>query len=311
MTKKIEQLTGELADKRDGWLEGISLSRELLLSNLNIISQVPVETFREEKRATILQERFLASHVPEPSADDVDNVSGIIQGRNSERRILIFAHMDHQPEMAIDENIVISRDRVTGRGVPEDDLALASLITLPDILSRLDLKLSSDVILLASTRSHGRGDLEGIRHFLDQYPDDIGLAINLIGIPLGTVDYFSLAKVRCDINSQTEEEPEPAWSKGINTSAILAINAVINEISSILLPKQPKTTINIGMISGGERYSIISTNAEIKLEVLSQDDELMETIIEEIHDRCIDVSAKYDVLITTDFFGRHLSLIHI
>jgi tripeptide aminopeptidase len=305
MKKKLDELLSILNDKREPWQTGIAMARELLLSNLNIIAQVPVETFKEEKRAGILMERFLASRIPEPNLDEVDNVAGVIQGKSSEKKILLFAHMDHQPDMTIDPNIMMSKDRVTGRGVPEDNMALATLITLPDILARMELEFASDIILLACTRSHGRGDLEGIRHFLDQYADDIHYGINLIGIPLGTIDYFSLARVRCDINCLIDREAEPAWSKFINTSAILAINEVINQISSILLPKQPKTTINIGIITGGERYSTVSTHAGIKLEVLSQEDDLMDSVIEEIHDRCIDVGAKNDVLITTDFFSRH------
>ena len=40
------------------------------------------------------------------------------------------------------------------------------------------------------------------------------------------------------------------------------------------------------------------------IEVLSEDDRYTEQVMEEIHDRCMDVSAKYDVMVTTDFFGR-------
>jgi hypothetical protein len=58
------------------------------------------------------------------------------------------------------------------------------------------------------------------------------------------------------------------------------------------------------MISGGQRYSVVSRQAHMGLEVLSEDDQYTERVMEEIHDLCVDVSAKFDVMVTTDFFGR-------
>ena len=131
-----------------------------------MVTQEPAETFREERRSNLLVERYMASGIPEPSTDEVHNVIGTLHGKRGDRTILVFANMDHQPDMAVDPNVTITTDRVLGRGVPEDNYALSVLITLPDLLNRLGLTFNSDVVLLATTRSHGRGDLEGIRYFL-------------------------------------------------------------------------------------------------------------------------------------------------
>ncbi len=303
--KTVAQLVKSLNGKKGPWLEAITATREMVLSNLTMISQIPAETFHEEKRAGMLLDRYIASGIPEPTTDSVYNASGIIPGEGKrERRILIFAHMDQQSARSIDPDITITGDMIQGRGVAEDTLALATLLTLPDVINRIKIKLDSEIVLLATSRSHGRGDLGGIRHFMKQQRDSMDFAINLVGTPLATVDYFSLSRVRCDITCAIDQYPDSPWAKFTNTSAILAINEIINKLSSIPLPRQPKTLINIGMISGGERYSTISTNAEIGLEILSEDDKLMESTIDEIHDRCIDIGAKYDVRVNTDFFGR-------
>ena len=304
MNGKPIQLLKALEEKKPKWIEGIENTRQMVLSNLAMISQVHAVPFQEEQRASLLLERYIASGIDEPNADTVNNVIGTLPGRKGERRILVFANMDHMTDMQIDQGITITKDKVLGRGVAEDTIALAALITLPDILNRIGLKLDSDLILLATSRSHGRGDLGGIRHFMKMHHNTIDFSLNLVGTPLGNINYFSLSRVRCDISCRVDLDPNSTWGRFSNTSAILAINGIVNELTRIPLPRSPKTVINFGMISGGERYSTISTQAELKLEVLSEDDKLMERVMEEIHDRCMDIGAKYDVIITSDFFGR-------
>jgi acetylornithine deacetylase/succinyl-diaminopimelate desuccinylase-like protein len=302
----ITDLLSKLEKYRGEWLQAIADMREMVLSNLAMVSQVPAETFHEDKRSALLADRYIASGVPEPSTDDLHNVTGTLHGRKPGRGILVFTHMDHQSDMRIDRNVTITQDTVLGRGVAEDTFALSVLISLPDIFSRLGITFQRDVVLLATTRSHGRGDLEGIRHFMDKHEGEIGVAINLVGIPLGTVDYFSQSRVRCDISCDIDmATPTGSDRAKLNdVSAILVINEVINQLETIPLPRSPKTLINIGMISGGQRYSTVSTQAKLGLEVLSEDDRQTERVMEEIHDRCMDVGAKYDVVVETDFFGR-------
>ncbi|MBN2737204.1 MAG: hypothetical protein JXR70_09505 [Spirochaetales bacterium] len=304
--KKIEELLKILDENKEHWLKAINSSREMVLSNLAMLSQEPSETFEEENRAALVLERFIASGIFEPQTDEVSNVIGIIPGKHEESNILLFSHMDHQQSMSeIDRSISISKDRVTGYGVSEDNIALSILITLPDILQRLDISYNSNIVLLAASRHHGRGDLEGIRKYVRQHKNKTDFCINLVGTPLGTVNYFSLSRVRCDINCTIDAEPHNPWGKNTNISANLVINDIMNRLFSIPLPRQPKTVINLGMITGGNRYSTVSTQAQIKLEVLSENDEIMEKVIDQIHDGCVDISAKYGVEVTSDFFGRH------
>ena len=48
--------------------------------------------------------------------------------------------------------------------------------------------------------------MEGIRSFLTTGRDRVDLAVNLMGVNLGRLDYFSLSRVRCDITCQIAED---------------------------------------------------------------------------------------------------------
>jgi acetylornithine deacetylase/succinyl-diaminopimelate desuccinylase-like protein len=291
--------------ERDKWLDTITSTRELILSNLAMLSEVPAQTMREQDRASLILDRYICTTSIEPTTDKTHNVIGKLRGKRNGRRILLFTHMDHQFGASVDQNVTITEDRAYGAGIAEDTTALAVLITMPDIIDRLGLEFAGDIILLATTRSHGRGDFGGIRHFMDENEEDIDFAVNMESVPLGKINYTSLSRVRCDISCRIDAPQNSPWGKITNTSAIMISNEVINSLAGIRLPRQPKTYINIGMISGGERYSTVSTRASVHLEVLSEDDDIMDHIVEEIHDRCIDVGAKHGVDISVDFFGRH------
>jgi len=301
------RLLDELAPLEQKWGEIIETGRQMVLSNLAMLAEVPAQTFHERDRAALILDRYAATPLHEPRVDEMDNVIGTLRGAKGSRRILVFAHMDHQFPNSVNQNTTITQDRAIGMGVAEDTLALATLITLPDIIDNLDIPFHNDIVLVATTRSHGRGDFAGIRHFTEEHNRQIHYSVNLDGLSLGKINYFSLSRVRCDIGCEINAPQSSPWGKITNTSAIMIINEVINSIYNIAVPRQPKTVLNIGMLSGGERYSTVSTRAAVRLQVLSENDEITERIIEELHDRCVDVGAKHGVEVTSEFFGRHFA----
>lgn len=280
----------------------IEQMREMLLANLAMLAEIPAQTFHEQQRAEFLLARFTESGIPEAKVDNLHNVIASSDKSPTRNKIVVCAHMDNQFDMNTDQNISISEDCVYGAGVADDNLALAVLLTLPDIVKKLNLKC--DLNLLATTRYHGRGDFGGIKHFIGNNPD-IGTLVEINGLSLGSISYFSLSRVRCDIKCELEPTlANSSWLKMTDSSAIMVANEIISSLYSIPLPKRPKSLMNIGMISGGERYSTVSCEAMVNLELLSEDDNFMDNIIEEIKNHCIDIGAKHGVKVTADFFGR-------
>ncbi len=305
-TNHISQNTERPIEHEADWQEGIVKSRELLLGNLALLSEYPAQTFYERKRAEFILSRYASMSNVDPTTDPMHNAIGIVSGNTGKRNILICAHMDNQFNSSIDQNVTVSADRVQGAGVADDNLGIATLITLPDIFKKLELELDCNIVLLGTTRYHGRGDFEGFRTFLKEYPEKIDVVINLTGLSLGSLDYFSLSRARCDIRCELQDpEVESSWSRMSESNAILVANEVINSLNSIPLPKKPRTILNVGMISGGERYSTVSREAHINLEILSDENSIMETLCEQIVDNCTDIAAKNGANITCDFFGQH------
>lgn len=289
------------------WLSGIQSAQEMILSNLAMIAQTPAPTFEEDARAEFLMTRFVELGLNDVRTDDMFNTYGFLNDEDQDAEtVLIFTHMDNTFPGTIDQNVTLTKDRAYGAGVIDDNIALATLLTLPDIFSILDFKPSARILLLATSHFHGRGDYAGIRHFMKTMPKNLRIAraLNIVGLELGAVNYIAQSRVRGDIVISTENIPQ---KKLLDNSAILVANHIMDDLFSIPLPHKPKTTFNIGMISGGERYSTSSREAHINFEALSDDDAMMESLIEQIHNHCMDNGAKHAADVKAHFFGRHRS----
>ncbi len=278
--------------------------RELILSNLVMTAQIPAIAFDESDRAEFVYQHFNEAELIDCDIDSAGNVSGILKSKNGWRRLLLFAHLDTHFGRSSDHSIAITQHQVVGPGVADNSLGVAMLISLPDILARLNINLdNTDIVFLSTTRAQGRGDMEGIRSFIKSNRDRVDIAVNLMGINLGRLDYFSLSRVRCDITCRIAEHENAPTLFG-ERNAILVMNELINQLTAIPLPNNPRTLINYGKFEGGESYHAPSNIARLSLEIRSESDEMRSNLEELIRNHCIFVGSKFGTEIKADFFGR-------
>jgi|SaaInlStandDraft_1057018.scaffolds.fasta_scaffold07968_2 tripeptide aminopeptidase len=301
----MENIKNLISEHSQIWQEGIQGVREMILANLVMVSQIPAPSFSEEQRAAFIHDRFIESGISDPYIDDIGNVIGHIKGKSSNRKILLSAHMDTLFDGSTDHNVTIATDRATGTAIADNGMGVTTLLSLPDILSRLDLEFDADLYFIATAASKEKGDLAGMRHYMDRYHEEIDFNVNLEGISLGQVDHFALSRVRCDIECAMDTKEHSSWRSVEQNSAIMMLNDVMEKLFSIPIPRKPKTILNIGRIQGGNSYSRICENAKLSLEVRSEDDLITQRLIEDIKDNCRDISANYGLDINLNFFSRH------
>ncbi len=276
--------------------------REVLLANLVMIGEISSPTFQEEKRIEFLLNRFNEAGLTESSIDEAGNGIGILKGNDSDKAILINAHADTVFSNKTDHTMHVSGDRITGPGVADNSLGMAVLATLPYLLEQLDIKLKNDLVLLGGAKSLGRGDLEGIRFFLDNNKLDIGHALCIEGIELGRLSYSSIGMLRGEITCKVPESYD--WSRFGDASAILTLNEVINKINDIRLPKRPRTSIVMGSIVGGTSFNTIAKDATLGFEVRSESKEVVESTGQTIEDIVMEVTSKTGDEIELDIFAK-------
>lgn len=282
--------------------EKIRSIREMIISNLILLGEIPAPSFDEERRIEVLMNRFNECGLHNPSVDEKLNAAGIWEGSEGHKNILITAHADTVHPIETDHTLSVHPDLVTGPGVADNSLGLAVLASLPDVLQVLDIKLKSNLILLGTTQSLGRGNIGGMRFFLDNAKLGIHAGICLEGAQLGRLSHMAVGLIRGEIVCKIPETYD--WSRFGEASAILTINDLINKINEIPLPRRPRTSIQLGRIEGGVSLNKMASKARLGFEIRSESAAEVDKINDRLSELVAEVAMKTGDTLKLDVFAK-------
>ncbi len=276
--------------------------RETLLANLVMLGEIPAPTFQEKARVDFLLQRFSECGLNNTSFDECGNGVGLLPGRTRDRNILLYAHADTVFSARRDHTVSVHADKICGPGIADNSLGLAVLATLPTLLEKLNLRLDAGLVLMGGARSLGRGDLEGIRFFLNHNKIPVTAGICVEGAQLGRLSYASAGMLRGEITCRVPEEYD--WIRRGTTGAVLILNEVINHILGISLPRKPQTSIVLGSVEAGAGFNIIPTEGKLCFEVRSESGDIVKRIAGELDDIIEDVTSQTGAEVVLDIVAR-------
>lgn len=263
MPSHLDKILKQIPKNRDS----IQPIREILLANALMIGEIPSPTKGEEERITFIGNRFTEEGLQNISIDEAGNCMAIIPGTEGEKNILVCAHSDTVFNAKVDHAMSVGPDTITGPGIGDNSLGLAAVVTLPEVLKRLNLELKDNIILLGATGSLGRGNLEGMRFFLENFKSPIHAGICIEGIQLGRLSYSSIGMLRGEI---TVNVPEAYDSSQFGSSGVVTIvSKIIQQIQRIPLPSEPETQIIFGSMNAGTSFATQPTHASLRFEIHS------------------------------------------
>jgi len=280
----------KILDGLESSAQKISELKDIFLANLVMLSEIPSPTFGEEKRRDFILERFTEYGLQKCSFDEKSNALAVIPGITGEGNILLCAHMDTVFPEKTDHTVAIQPDKVMGPGVADNGVGLAALVTLPLILKKLKLSFNSNVILIGTSRSLGKGDLEGLRFFLDHSKMPITNGICLEGVRLGRISYSSIGMLRGELSYKIPDEYD--WTRFNSVGAIVNMTEMISRILEIPLPRKPRTSINLGAVEGGSSYNMQAMKAKLKFEIRSESEEMVESLAVQIRNLADEMASK-------------------
>lgn len=272
----FELVLGRLPSLRDQ----VADLQHTLLAELAMVSEIPAPTFHEQQRAEFLQERFSQFGLADVVQDELGNVAAVQPGTEGDGAILLVAHLDTLFPERTEHPTEVQPDRVVGASVADDSLGLAALVTLPHVLERLGITLRSDLLLLGTTRSLGRGNLTGLRFFLENARLPIRTAVCVEGAPLGRLSHASIGMIRGDVICRIPEQHD--WTRFGEASAIVTINDVINRMLEIPLPRRPRSTVVLGEVRGGTAAHTVPTRATLRFEARSESGQIVGSLLHSI-----------------------------
>jgi acetylornithine deacetylase/succinyl-diaminopimelate desuccinylase-like protein len=241
------------------------------------IQQIPAPTFHEQKRAEFIQKLFIDEGLQDVCSDGTGNVLGRFPGMGEGKPLIVSAHMDTVFPLETDLRVEWGIELIHGPGLGDNSLGVASLFGLLWSLKERANPLRGDVWLVANVAEEGLGDLRGMKAVVDRFGANVHAYLVVEGLALGHVYYRAVGVKRYRVTARTGGGH--SWSDYGHPSAVHEIAKLIVGLTSLTLPAHPRTTMNVGKISGGTSVNVIASEAAFDLDLRSEGPEALAELI--------------------------------
>lgn len=244
------------------------------------IQQIPAPTFAEAERGGFVAGQFEALGLQDVETDAVGNVYGCLPGAGEAAPLVASAHLDTVFPACTDLAVTRTAGRVAGPGIGDNSVAVAGLIGLVWMLRQQGITLPGDLWLVANTGEEGLGDLIGMRAVVNRFADTPLAYLLLEGMALGQIYHRGLGVTRFRITARTAGGH--SWVHYGRPSAIHELSKLVCRLMNIPLPSRPRTTMNVGTISGGISINTIAAEASLELDLRSEDHPALQHLVDQV-----------------------------
>jgi tripeptide aminopeptidase len=266
------------------------------------IQQIPAPTFAEKERAEFVCALFAEEGLVDISIDEAGNAYGRLKaGTANAKPLVVSAHLDTVFPAGTDLSAIRTAARIDGPGLGDNSLGVAALFGLLWMLRERRSALPGDIWLVANTGEEGLGDLRGMKAVVDRFGPDIQAYLVLEGLALGHVYHRAVGVKRYRISARTAGGH--SWSDYGRPSAIHELSKLVVQLTSLELPSQPRTTMNVGKISGGTSVNVIASEASMDLDLRSEGQDALAGLISAV-DKLIQNANRPDIRLEVQVIGQ-------
>ena len=276
------------------------------------IQQIPAPTFHESGRAEFVRGLFEREGLKNVSVDQVGNVYGLLSAvakstnhvvsseTSNYKPLIVSAHLDTVFPIEMDVSVKRDNSLLYGIGIGDNSMGVAALMGLVWLIRERKINLKGDLWLVANVCEEGLGDLRGMKAIVERHGGNVLAYLVLEGMALGHVYHRAVGVKRYRITARTKGGH--SWSDYGQFSAIHELSKLVVQLTSLELPKEPRTTMNVGKISGGTSINVIAPEAWLELDLRSEGQAALEKLIENV-ERIIREAGKPKLSFEVEVIG--------
>ena len=229
------------------------------------LAQTPAPPFGEKTRADFYLNLIKEAGLEMVGQDEIDNTYGYYSDAG-EKTLLVTGHIDSV--FSIDTDVTVRQENgiYYGPGIFDDARGLAAVLSVVRALKHSGVKLGGKLLIGGNVGEESQGDLRGIKKIFKDHPEIDGFL---------SVDNASPSDVVFGGTGSRRYEITFTGSGGHSfgnfgrPSAIHAAGRAIGKIATLDVPKNPKTTFNVGVIQGGTLPTAIAEFCLIRVDIRS------------------------------------------
>lgn len=228
------------------------------------ICEVPAPTFREQRRAKYFASLFDGLGC-DATIDPVGNVE-VPFLRNGRPHAVLSAHLDTVFPF---ESIHVEHEGTLLRapGISDDSAGLAAVVLLARAMRATEFSAAGSLTIVATVGEEGLGNLRGVKYYFER-TRDADVFLSLDGCDADRLVTRGLASKRLRIFYRGPGGH--SWGDAGTPNPILTGGELLARIHRLTLPKNPKTAINVGMITGGTSINAIPVEMHMDLDLRSE-----------------------------------------
>jgi len=232
------------------------------------LAAIPAPPFGETDRAQWLASRFVDVGLSNVAMDAIGNVIGTVPGTSPEV-ISVSAHIDTVFPAGTSLNVSQEGRKLYGAGISDNAAGVAALLAIASAIQQFKLPHSASLLFIGNVGEEGEGDLRGIRHVFSEseWKDSIAASVIIDGAGTDTIIAEGLGSRRFEV---TVRGPGGhSWSDFGTPNPIVALGHALHLFSQTRVSTSPKTTFNVGVISGGTSVNSIPEAASMRVDIRS------------------------------------------
>jgi acetylornithine deacetylase/succinyl-diaminopimelate desuccinylase-like protein len=211
--------------------------------------------------------------------DELGDVIGIRRGADPNAKfIALSAHIDTVFPAGTPLNVRRDGDRLVGPGISDNGAGVLALLAVAGAMQSAGVRTASPIVFIGNVGEEGEGDLRGMRRIFSdsRWRDAIGAMLVVDGAGNDTIVNQALGSRRFEV---TVRGPGGhSWSDFGVPNPIVLLARAIDQFSRTEVPGNPKTTYNIGVISGGTSVNSIPESASMRVDIRSSSTEEIDRV---------------------------------
>ena len=231
--------------------------------------QIPAPSFKEETRGKELERVFQQIGLQNIRVDKAGNVLGEYRGTAPHPHAVIAAHLDTVFPEGIDVRVKREGTVLRGPGIGDDCRGLAVLVSVARELKKANVRPKGTITFVANVGEEGLGDLRGVKQLfretlkdqIDSFVSIDGTGVHVTNVAVGSHRYRVTFK---------GPGGHSFGAFGL-ANPIGAMGRAIAKIEEMQVPKQPKTTFNVGRVGGGTSVNSIPFEGWMEVDMRSSD----------------------------------------
>jgi acetylornithine deacetylase/succinyl-diaminopimelate desuccinylase-like protein len=245
------------------------------------MTAIPAPFLGEKARAEWLATRFAEVGLERVETDEAGNVFGWLTAaklppESTGPVVVISAHLDTVFPAETPLKPVVDGERITAPGACDNSAGVAGMLAIAKALVVAKVELAGALIFMGNVGEEGEGDLRGVRHLYRQQALAGRIAAHIVLDGAGTDSAVTQALGSRRYRITISGPGGHSFTDAGTPNPIAALTRALAALTQTQLPQEPRTTLNLGTISGGTSVNSIAESAQATVDFRSTSaDELL------------------------------------